>query len=571
MSDSICTYCESLPATAGQGWGGKAGRCPLCKQELWSAQGGATYRMDARLAKPPRSKWTISLTVLAAIFMLVLGAFALYSRFIDATPTVVDATPIAKVAVRPAEVESPSHIVQAKPATQPKQARVKPSKLRPGEVEPAVIKAGVGPGINEWPQAKDSGYARSKWNWKYTSLESLETQLRKVPEVDLEPDYMKKSKKDIAKLASDIAVTNAKEQDKFIRKLIKDRDDLTGMPFLLGKDCALEKQAAASLAAHSTEIRTALARVARMHQTKPDFTGEESMSGAWLYLDGAARTAHAIPALHQIMQVEHYNCRLQLVAQYQTIKEKQATDALINRALFDLDPTVRTAAVTALADRPRKDLRAALSNALRYPWQPVVTHAAQAIAALDMREMIPELIDSLDAPAPAAPFLVKENGKDKSMVRELVRVNHHRNCMLCHAVVDPEMRAAVNFRSVPVGPVPAAEEPLPPASSAVYYSPRGGVTIVRADVTYLRQDFSIRQKVDEPGKWSEMQRFDFLVRTREATPKDASLSEKAGAAYKAAILEALEALTGQTAAPTAQAWREAVTRTVQRVEAKVKR
>jgi hypothetical protein len=36
-------------------------------------------------------------------------------------------------------------------------------------------------------------------------------------------------------------------------------------------------------------------------------------------------------------------------------------------------------------------------------------------------------------------------------------------------------------------------------------------------VTYLRQDFSVLQTVEKPGKWPKMQRYDYVVRVRPPT------------------------------------------------------
>jgi hypothetical protein len=113
---------------------------------------------------------------------------------------------------------------------------------------------------------------------------------------------------------------------------------------------------------------------------------------------------------------------------------------------------------------------------------------------------------------------------------------------------------------------------LPPSSSTVYYAPRNGVTLVRADITYLRQDFSLVQQVPDPGKWAEMQRFDFLVRTRELTPNEIRQRPAVGASgeYKETIVEALSAMTGKNAPSTTQAWREVLARPEPRMEPKTK-
>jgi hypothetical protein len=132
--------------------------------------------------------------------------------------------------------------------------------------------------------------------------------------------------------------------------------------------------------------------------------------------------------------------------------------------------------------------------------------------------------------------------------------------MLCHAAVDTN-RDSID-RSVPVGPAPSPGDPLPPPSMNMeYYSLRPGITIVRADITYLRQDFSLNQVVKDPGKWPAMQRFDFLVRTRELTPAEAAAEQPKGhvdVEYRQAINFALRALTGIDAPPSAQEWRKAL-------------
>src|SRR5262245_21820805 len=111
----------------------------------------------------------------------------------------------------------------------------------------------------------------------------------------------------------------------------------------------------------------------------------------------------------------------------------------------------------------------------------------------------------LKEPDPTAP--VKKGGGVVA-VRELVRINHLRNCSLCHAqAVDvlPRLRA----------PIPDPKQPLP----RVYYdAPRG--PRVYADIVLLRQDFSVMQEVANRGKWPKWQRFDYVVREREVKPSD---------------------------------------------------
>ena len=60
-----------------------------------------------------------------------------------------------------------------------------------------------------------------------------------------------------------------------------------------------------------------------------------------------------------------------------------------------------------------------------------------------------------------------------------------------------------------------SEAPPPGGPTSPQYYDGDGI-FVRADVTYLRQDFSVMQSVENPGKWPALQRFDFLVRIRPA-------------------------------------------------------
>ena len=82
-------------------------------------------------------------------------------------------------------------------------------------------------------------------------------------------------------------------------------------------------------------------------------------------------------------------------------------------------------------------------------------------------------------------------------------------------------------------------------------------------MTYLREDFSLLQPVEDANPWPEMQRFDFMVRTRAVTVDEAAqyrakLDKRdpgEPSPYQAAALSALRDLTGKDAAPTAEAWR----------------
>ncbi len=137
----------------------------------------------------------------------------------------------------------------------------------------------------------------------------------------------------------------------------------------------------------------------------------------------------AVPALVQILMAEDLPLRLVLVDLLAEIDGKQATIRLAQRAVFDLSPEVRQAALQALRERPRDDARAVFVEALRYPWAPAADHAAEALVALADREAAPLLVALLGKPDPAAPY---PTGKGDLAVHEMVAVNHQANCLLCH-------------------------------------------------------------------------------------------------------------------------------------------
>jgi hypothetical protein len=135
-------------------------------------------------------------------------------------------------------------------------------------------------------------------------------------------------------------------------------------------------------------------------------------------------------------------------------------------------------------------------------------------------------------------------GKQVAVARELVRINHHRNCLLCHA---PAERGETPEEAL-VAEVPVPGSPLPDRSAG--YSKSRSNLLVRIDVTYLRQDFSAMQDVADwtLGAWPPRQRFDFVVRRRVLTPAEAEdlRTRLAGESpYRRAAARALRELTGR--------------------------
>jgi hypothetical protein len=229
------------------------------------------------------------------------------------------------------------------------------------------------------------------------------------------------------------------------------------------------------------------------------------------YLEKKTKTwaeADRVGPLAQMLQVEGRSVRSQLIKMLQASEAPGATSVLVQRAVFDLSAEVRGEAIAALKKRPLATVRPLLLAALRYPWPPAAAHAAEALVELDDRAAVAPLKALLDQPDPRSPYLTKDK---KIVVTEVVRVNHLRNCLMCHA---PSRQTSDPAR----GLVPTPGQPIP----EVYYSSTRG-DFVRADVTYLRQDFSAMQKVAEPDRWPVMQRYDYLLRTRDLSAAERAL------------------------------------------------
>jgi hypothetical protein len=269
-------------------------------------------------------------------------------------------------------------------------------------------------------------------------------------------------------------------------------------------------------------------------------------------------TLARVAALMQVLAPESPDLRLGLVKYLSGVAHAEATRALARLAVFSNEDEVRLAAVDALKVRRERDYTEVLVRGLRYPWPAVARRAADAAVRLERADLVAELVALLEEPDPRAPAVKEVNGKPVSVVRELVKVNHHRSCLLCHA---PANGGGVSQEALTAA-VAVPGEPLP--STADGYRSTSPDLMVRIDVTYLRQDFSVRQPVTDAAPWPELQRFDFLVRQRVLTDAEATacreqLEERGPgrlSPYRRAALVALRELTGRDTEPTAQAWRK---------------
>jgi hypothetical protein len=279
-------------------------------------------------------------------------------------------------------------------------------------------------------------------------------------------------------------------------------------------------------------------------------------------LEEAGYAAGDAPLLLQMLQCDGEAQRGLLVDLLDRADGPAAGRALVHRALFEPDPDLRARAAQALAARPPAEARRALLDAFRHPWPAAADHAADALATLADRGAVPALVRLLDAPDPAGPLSADDG---TVVVREVVRVNHLHNCLLCHA-------PSVDRNDVARAGVPSPDRPLPspsqvqsPGQSPGSQSPYGGSApdqmFVHFDVTYLRQDFSLMLDVAAPGLWPKQQRFDFFVRTRPARADDLA-RETPDDTYpqREAVLRALRRLTGEDFGDKAADWRAGLSR-----------
>ena len=327
------------------------------------------------------------------------------------------------------------------------------------------------------------------------------------------------------------------------------RPDLAGLPFRHGHEVILSREKAQALDSASHRLRatvqTCIAANGGDTRPDPDKLFEVLLSGDdGLSQDSKWATPSAIPCVRQMLQPEDRAVRRMSVELLRQIGTSAAVTPLADWAVFDTDAANRAAAVNALQDAERTEVIELLLEQLRYPWPRAAEHAAEALVALDAKSAVPALAAMLSLPDPDTAVAVKLPGEKRAFQREMVRVNHARNCLLCHP---PSFAADDLVR----GAVPDPTRALPTPSTPAYYN--NGGSFVSADRTYLRQDFSVPQPVTDRGQWPQYQRFDYLVAT---VPTESTPSPKADgpSPYHEAVLFALRELTGKDLGDDEYAW-----------------
>jgi hypothetical protein len=430
----------------------------------------------------------------------------------------------------------------------------------------------------------------------------LSDDLAKIPEVDFQARLKKidpktDMRREAAFQLAKIKHLNDKNADAFMTELLASRPELAGMPFAMGDKCRSDKERMDQFATAVSTVRQAMGG----NQINAVFLGLQPNTGLppgqglvtpqqlTPFFDGTSNTLTARPdfwsqyqslctqqdaaipknnraladlvieariaALMQMLAAESVEFRLGLVNFLIATPHAEATKALARMAIFSPEDDVRRAAITGLRVRREKDYTDILVNGLRYPWPAVADRAADAIVRLERKDLIPELLTVLESDDPRLPAAREIDGKKVSFVREMVRMNHHRNCVMCHAPSSggSEMTAEVAVQGQALPSLPQG-----------YNQSSSPDLLVRIDVTYLRQDFSAKLPVPDAAPWPEEQRFDFFIRERKLTDeevvsyRDQLISKEEGvlSPYHKAAVGALRQLTGKDTAPTAEAWRK---------------
>lgn len=330
----------------------------------------------------------------------------------------------------------------------------------------------------------------------------------------------------------------------------RSRADLAGLPFHMGAGAALFKENAENLSVLSKQLREVVQNCIPAGNTDPRPDPAKLFAallgkGEGLALTKRWATAEAVPCIQQMLQADGTAVRRMSVELLRQIDSAAATDALVRWAVCDLDAANRAAAVDALKARDRATVTALLLKWMRHPWPRAAEHAAEALVALECKSAVPDLAAMLVLPDPDAPVSIDKNGKATLFRREMVRVNHAHNCLMCHP---PSGSTTDLVRAAIPDPARPLASPITPS----YYT--GGSKFATASTTYLRQDFSVNQPVPNPGQWPDQQRYDYMIAVRPMRDGEVAATATGLSDHKKAILFALRELNGKDLGTTADAW-----------------
>jgi len=384
--------------------------------------------------------------------------------------------------------------------------------------------------------------------------DALELELAKTVEVGLATALNPTLGTDLATAAK--RAENLKKRFAGSVVMARNRPELAGLPFRVGSETRLPEEAARNMNDMSKDFRDAVAKstenggfgrspnVAKLYAllnvdapevrigSKP--SPDEISIKPWRW-----SAPEAVPCIQQMLQAEGYQLRRMSCALLRDNDSPAATEALVKWAVFDTNAGNRAAAVEMLRGRDREQVGAQLLEWSRYPWVRAVEHACEAMVELGMKEILPGLAVLLAQHDPDAPFEAELPGTGAGAYRrEIVRVNHLRNCLMCHP-------ASFKTSELVRGAVPDENQILPPSTPAYYGGTPDTRLRVSAATTYLKQDFSLVQSVEKPGKWPAQQRFDYFVSTRQIDRETLrTYVPNAESKYKLALRFAIRELAG---------------------------
>lgn len=351
-------------------------------------------------------------------------------------------------------------------------------------------------------------------------------------------------------------------RNEVIEALLSARPDLNGLPLVMGDECHLSPERSQTLQQISRSIGPVLARFdgfsSRRSSNDPNVLRHRNLlllrqiSMVDRHFRNHQGDSHQkLLTVDQMLQIEEPELRLELVKLLGQSESQVSANLLACYVKYDLDPKVRMSATNILRSFPSKWVRPKLLEGLRYPWPEAAKHAAEGLIRLNDMKAIPELVELLKRPDPRRPRKIAPN---MYVRKELVAINHLKNCLLCHA-------DSTSNSDHGRAPVPQWERPLPPA----YYNAQTTGLTARADVTYLRQDFSVVHEVKDHGSWPANQRFDYVVRKTTMNEAEAEqITEHFNDStneYRDAVIFALQMLTDQKPSDNSyHSWKEITTK-----------
>jgi hypothetical protein len=343
------------------------------------------------------------------------------------------------------------------------------------------------------------------------------------------------------------------------------RPDLKDLPFTGAAEAgmtperrAIEREFGLAWLAFRRGTSNPLAFASPLVAQPPDDSGERLMWPKPGLRSGDELRAIADLAMHRLFHLDGEH-RLNLVQILQSLPDERVSPRLAHVAVFAPESEVREAAVASLLVRRSGAYEYVLVRNLTHPLPQIVQNAADALIKLQVED--PYYLE------PIARLLKYEEVRDFGTaeepvrsVKEVVKLNHLRNCMLCHP---PSSQAHFSNDNALNANVPNPREKLStPMQISGGYGAADLAQAIRFDVSYLRPDFSLTLPVDEKthaGVWPDRQRFDFLVRRRRLTSAEYKAYEKSRPflppnATRAAALHILRELTGYDDEPDVDRW-----------------